>query len=789
MVTWNINPYDSFTVNPPQYTWDPTIHHWKAVSVPADENKMYFNTASGLGSVDLYSRIDRYTGVQNGNPAWDLYSHKITGFSLAFKVLITNYTSNDRTILFESAPRRGDETGFGMLFGVASDGYIYGYVGRDDGSPAPVEYIVKSDSQIALNTETAIIYTVQDGDFKLYVNGIQQTQTDTMLIETTPSFPLPTPPPPYDTGTDVYLRTRLGFTTFTMTGDGTWLGYMRPPTIYNRILTGTEIANFTVADDLFPSSPAARIDFSWIDTPAPENNWYGEVHDYVNTAITSPMSAVNSIANGIFRDDTVLDGISPTTPIYSYWKFNETSGYTAHDSSCDFRHGALNGNAAFSAGKLNNALNLYTVPQVDFGNTFDFDRTDPFSVSFWVRTDTHVGDTQIIGRNTNGDDKQATIFIHYNGGIPAVLLYFRLVNTWSTNHLETYWWPAWSYMAFDHVVISYDGSGTAAGVNMYFNGVLQSKTINRDNLTGSCLSTANAKMMESGGSNTSKVDELQIYNRALSLGDATTLYNGGTGTETPLSTPYAVYHMNESEGPIVDDSSGNSRIGIAGSPTWVTGKLYNALNFDGLAQYVNCGNVADFERTDPFSVEFWFKIDALSSGQRTILNKQMSTSPFTGWQVYIDSSNKMCFSLSNTAVTDEILVRTNAAISTGVWHHAVITNEGSSYASGVAIYIDGVFVFITKVYDTLTSDIANSGGLKMGVGADLTSSFFYGIIDNVLIYTNVMAPADVDVRYNSGTGREERINWSNIIYGLTESYYSKIQGITKCAVYKVYDQA
>ena len=72
---------------------------------------------------------------------------------------------------------------------------------------------------------------------------------------------------------------------------------------------------------------------------------------------------------------------------------------------------------------------------------------------------------------------------------------------------------------------------------------------------------------------------------------------------------YAEWHLNRSSGTSVPDTSGNARNGTAvNSPTWGAGKLNNCLTFVGASsQYVNFGDIANFERTTSWSTEFWIK--------------------------------------------------------------------------------------------------------------------------------------------------------------------------------------
>jgi len=70
-----------------------------------------------------------------------------------------------------------------------------------------------------------------------------------------------------------------------------------------------------------------------------------------------------------------------------------------------------------------------------------------------------------------------------------------------------------------------------------------------------------------------------------------------------------VLHFDEGSGTVARDASGNGNDGTIYGATWVNGKYGKALSFDGVEDYVDCGNDVslNFERTDPFSIEAWVK--------------------------------------------------------------------------------------------------------------------------------------------------------------------------------------
>ncbi len=217
-----------------------------------------------------------------------------------------------------------------------------------------------------------------------------------------------------------------------------------------------------------------------------------------------------------------------------------------------------------------------------------------------------------------------------------------------------------------------------------------------------------------------------------------------------LTNVYARYHLNEATGATVLDTSGNSRNGTPiNNPVSVAGKLNNCLLFDGVNEYVDCGDIANFERTDPFSIEFWFKT---SIGTTQVICSRINYTTNQGWQL-ITNNNKIRVYLMGS-VTNRIIVETNTAINDGSWHHVIVTYDGSSFANGVTIYLDNIDTN-TIIQDNLSLTILNTGSCQITGGSGALYPFA-GNIDEVVIYDKELTHAEVTYRWNSGNGRE---NW------------------------------
>jgi hypothetical protein len=226
------------------------------------------------------------------------------------------------------------------------------------------------------------------------------------------------------------------------------------------------------------------------------------------------------------------------------------------------------------------------------------------------------------------------------------------------------------------------------------------------------------------------------------------------------NTPYSWWHLNENTGTNITDSSGNNRNGVAmANPSWVAGKLNSALQFNGASNYVDFGNsTGNFERTQAFSVELWFK--TANTGQQIFLSKMKSTENYEGWEIYFDgtSTNRIVFDLkSNIASTNMIRVYCSpSVVADNNWHHLVVTYDGSSNATGVKFYFDGSLKTNGIIYNTLTASILTSTAFQLS-GRGNGALGIAGLLDEVIIYDGVLSSTKVISRYNSGNGIESPV--------------------------------
>lgn len=155
----------------------------------------------------------------------------------------------------------------------------------------------------------------------------------------------------------------------------------------------------------------------------------------------------------------------------------------------------------------------------------------------------------------------------------------------------------------------------------------------------------------------------------------------------------------------------------------------NALNFDGINDFVNCGNHPAFQ-SNTITMEAWIKAKP-ASGYRGIVTKQGA------YSLYL-SNNILISHLYN--VTD---LSTGIDVADDTWHHVALTLSGGT----VTVYLDGV-VSATYFGYNVNDQTKN---LLIGEGAPNFGQAFNGSIDGVRIWNVARTQTQIQSTMNSNT--------------------------------------
>lgn len=158
---------------------------------------------------------------------------------------------------------------------------------------------------------------------------------------------------------------------------------------------------------------------------------------------------------------------------------------------------------------------------IDYGNVLSFERTNSFTLSCWVKSNSL---SALAGLISKLDTAQVGYSLQISSG---GTIRFELKNS-GTNFIRVTSSATITTSAWANIVITYNGSSLASGVNLYLNGDLISYTINSDTLTASVITTHTLKI---GTVSTvanflnGQVALPMIYNRVLTVVEVLQTFN------------------------------------------------------------------------------------------------------------------------------------------------------------------------------------------------------------------------------------------------------------------------
>jgi hypothetical protein len=113
-----------------------------------------------------------------------------------------------------------------------------------------------------------------------------------------------------------------------------------------------------------------------------------------------------------------------------------------------------------------------------------------------------------------------------------------------------------------------------------------------------------------------------------------------------------------------------------------------------------------------------------------------------GYQLLIEDG-RLSWSLIHFWPGNAIRVRTIDPIPVGSWIHVSVTNDGSSKASGLQIYVNGQPAKTEVIRDHLTRQITGGGGDTIAIGERFRDSGFkHGLIDQFRVFDANLTPLE-----------------------------------------------
>ena len=226
------------------------------------------------------------------------------------------------------------------------------------------------------------------------------------------------------------------------------------------------------------------------------------------------------------------------------------------------------------------------------------------------------------------------------------------------------------------------------------------------------------------------IDATNVWNKALTSGEVSALYNSGDGQQYPFSN-VAV------SGVPLDAVSTNHGTNVGGV-TYTQGVVGTAFQFDGTSKSISLPNDS-LNFTGDFSISLWINTSGGSS--MLIGNTTVATQGQCGW--YLMYSGSLDFYIYNDGSYYGFGTNT---LTLNEWNHIVITSTSGANK----IYRNGVLV--TTNTSTVRPNYRTTVSPKIG-RSSITDGFWYtGKMDAITTWTKVLTDDEIIQLYNMGGG-------------------------------------
>ena len=203
------------------------------------------------------------------------------------------------------------------------------------------------------------------------------------------------------------------------------------------------------------------------------------------------------------------------------------------------------------------------------------------------------------------------------------------------------------------------------------------------------------------------------------------------------------WSFDEGKGDIAKDDSGNGNDGVlTGGPKWVEGKFGNALEFDGVDDYVEVPKMAGIAAFDAGTIELWVKLTVWDDYDNLF-----------GTQTEANNINVIRFERGYNGNADKVRaifgdkagqyqsVFSDTALKTKTWNHVALTWKRAE--NSAIVYLDAVPTEgnITKFPDVYPA---------VRIGTGYAGRFTEGIIDEVRMWSKALSQKELEDNMEKG---------------------------------------
>jgi len=456
----------------------------------------------------------------------------------------------------------------------------------------------------------------------------------------------------------------------------------------------------------------------------------------------------------------------------AYYKLDNNSKDLSRTSG-KFNEGAI----------FNGSSSAITLPPIA-GLPTNSNNTNNFTFSCWVKSTTtrlnngggsnpifqnNVGSYQFIGfgGNDNGNFPTGKLFYYTYGGSGQHNSWIITPNTYDNDQ--------WHHLV---VTDKYNSAGNNRTRTLYVNGAqIVQDTVDKNFLNSTATNHTLGDSTGTGNRHAGiDLDQVRIFNKAISSSEVTTLYNetkNTTGTLQILgdNSCVATYTLDGSSADLSGNYSGTDTDvkyaydGTESNIKYRFGKYGQAAKFPALASsYIDTGIKS---LGSDFSLSFWFNPDYIdgSSGYRNPLGKYWAGSGNAELLLaFNDNGTIATYVYYGGGYSNSVSSTHPNTVSNGNWYHYCITWE-----NGVQLktYLNNVSATTTtsasKNSNTVPLYIGAIDNRGAGGGSSWNSYAWSGLIDQVRVYNTALTDNQVTQLYNEKP-ETDTSNFKTVLY-------------------------
>ena len=414
------------------------------------------------------------------------------------------------------------------------------------------------------------------------------------------------------------------------------------------------------------------------------------------------------------------------TPVH-HWRLNEAVGSNiVSDSGSNPIAGSSTMIVYGSSGKVSTCGTFGTSTScVMLGLSADYSMTAAFTIMNWIFPQYAMSTTSYNNFIRNAGDIYA-FEIH-------VGTYCIEVQNGTKNFGTAPLFNQWQHVAWVHSAQQYD--------YLYLNGVLASSILSA---TGQPV---NAATLTIGPVNYCNLEDVRIYNRALTTQEISAIYERGRGTYSQslingwptVKPPIHHWRLNEKSGNVVNDKGSNPVVANNyGALVGQSGKIGNSYSFTGTSSRIECGSLTGSECTTKVSISLWCNINSVPSYNVLANKPQVSTAWNANYGLIMVSGIPRFY----INAWNGNYVQTG--LSQNTWTHLVGTYD----MSNIKLYANGVLMTSTAYTTSITID-----NYHFMIGASNAGTYTtYGYLEDVRLYDYALSETEIKNIYNNGKG-------------------------------------